>query len=225
MEVVSFADNFRLQKVLVVAKYADIQLKVSHSLPSHLEKNPLLKSNSHDNSPILITEHGPINHSNSISKFLAKQSSLNLFGETLYEQALVDQWLDFSYSEIDLPAFAWLGPIYGYFPEVVEATKRAKDDVSRVLGVLDQHLKDRTYLISERITLADIIVALSLYPLYNKVLALNVRKQFTNTNRWFNTISSQPNFEAVLGKIALCEKPTVPDLNTFLYQSVFILHS
>jgi elongation factor 1-gamma len=217
MEVISFANNFRLQKVLVVAKYADIQLSVSHNLPPTLENNQLLKSNSHDNTPVLITEFGPIIHTNSISRFLAKQSNLNLLGESPYEQAVIDQWIDFSYNEVDLPVLAWLGPIYGFFPENDTATRRAKDDVRRLLKILEAHLKDRTYLASERITLADIVVSLSLYPLYTKVLAPAFRKQFNNTNRWFNTLASQPNFVAVLGEIVLCETPASAGSSFFYF--------
>lgn len=46
---------------------------------------------------------------------------------------------------------------------------RAKEDVQRTLGVLNTHLLKHTYLVGERITLADISVACTLLDLYQLV--------------------------------------------------------
>ena len=51
----------------------------------------------------------------------------------------------------------------------VQATEQAKEDVKRVLTVLNQHLNTRTFLVGERISLADITVACSMLWLYKQV--------------------------------------------------------
>ena len=71
---------------------------------------------------------------------------------------------------------------------------------------MDAHLADKTWLVGERITLADIVVAMSLIDLYLVVLDAGFRKQFTNTNRWFQTVVNQPEAASVLGKVELCKK-------------------
>ena len=48
----------------------------------------------------------------------------------------------------------------------VQNTERAKEDIKLALGVLNQHLLTRTYLVGERISLADICVACNLLSLY-----------------------------------------------------------
>jgi len=72
--------------------------------------------------------------------------------------------------------------------------------------VLNDYLLTRTYLVGNRITLADIVVACSLLNLYKHVLDTNFRKSFVNTNRWFTTLINQPEFKSVIGDFKLCEK-------------------
>lgn len=50
-----------------------------------------------------------------------------------------------------------------------QATELAKEEVKRVLGILDAHLRTRTFLVGERITLADITVVCTLLWLYKQV--------------------------------------------------------
>uniref|UniRef100_A0A2K6N3B5 Elongation factor 1-gamma n=1 Tax=Rhinopithecus bieti TaxID=61621 RepID=A0A2K6N3B5_RHIBE len=54
------------------------------------------------------------------------------------------------------------------------ATENAKEEVRRILGLLDAHLKTRTFL----------------------VLEPSFRQAFPNTNRWFLTCINQPQFDA-----------------------------
>jgi len=54
------------------------------------------------------------------------------------------------------------------------------------------------------VTLADIVVSMSLLPLYRMVFDATFRKPFINVNRWFLTCINQPQFKAVLGTVDLC---------------------
>lgn len=84
-------------------------------------------------------------------------------------QSLIDQWIDFSANEIDLPAAAWLYPIFEIVPFNAEATERAKADIKKALDMLNKHLTYRTFLVGERVSLADIVVSMSLHRLYTTV--------------------------------------------------------
>lgn len=82
----------------------------------------------------------------------------------------------------------------------------AKKEVLEALKLLNNFLLTRTYLVGERITLADIAVAVAVLPLYQTVLEPSVRKPFVNVNRWFTTLINQKQFVDVLGKVELCAK-------------------
>lgn len=58
----------------------------------------------------------------------------------------------------------------------MQSTEKAKEDVKRALKVLDDHLLTRTYLVGERITLADISLCCNLLSLYQMVRIFGKKK-------------------------------------------------
>jgi elongation factor 1-gamma len=197
-------------KILVAAKYAGVNIDtpsfevgVDNKTPAFEKKSPTGKV------PVLETAEGSIFEANAAARFVARQSKRSLFGATPFEAAQVDNWIDFAATEIDLPASVWILPILGVIPNNALATQRAKGDIRKVLEVLNAHLGDRTFLVGERISLADIVVATSLHRLYEKVLDAAFRKAFVNANRWFTTIVNQPEYVAVAGQVTLADKMQV----------------
>merc|ERR1712048_357662 len=85
-------------------------------------------------------------------------------------------------------------------------TEKAKNEVKKGMGVLNQHLLTHTYLVGERITQADISVAMNLKMLYTHVMDPAFRAPFPNVNRWFMTCVNQFEFKNIIGKVELCEK-------------------
>ena len=80
----------------------------------------------------------------------------------------------------------------------------AKNQVKSSLTLLNDYLLTRTYLVGERITLADICMAVTLLPLYQHVLEPSIRDQYGNVNRYFMTLTHQKQFSDVIGKVELC---------------------
>jgi elongation factor 1-gamma len=133
-----------------------------------------------------------------------------LTGKTPYEAAIVDQWMEFASTQIEPPASTWLFPLWGIIPNNPAATSKAKGDILRLLTVLNTHLAPHTFLVGERISLADITVAVNLFYLYTLVLEPGLRKKFTHTNRWFMTVLNQPEFKEFFPELNLCVKAAVP---------------
>jgi elongation factor 1-gamma len=94
-------------------------------------------------------------------------------------------------------------------PNNHQATKKAQEDIKKVLTILDNYLVTRTFLVGNYVTLADVAVATALLQLYQLVLDVPFRKDFVNTNRWFVTVVNQPEVLAVLGEVKLAEKAAV----------------
>lgn len=211
--IYSYPSNPRVFKAQIAARINGVQIEVheidlkagQHKTPEFLKKNPLGKV------PTLETPEGPIFESNAIARYAARLNgdAHHLYGRSVYQAGLVDQWIDFSVNEIDLPAAAWLYPIFGIIPENPDATKAAKGDIRKALKILDDFLLNHQFLVGERFSLADIVVAMSLTPLYKMVLDAGFRKSFANANRWFELVTNQPDVIAVTGPIALCTKMAV----------------
>jgi len=74
------------------------------------------------------------------------------------------------------------------------------------LTVLNTHLLTRTYLVGDKLSLADIAVVSALvYPM-KMLLDEAWRMEFVNVTRWFITCTEQPEFKAVIGTVALCKQ-------------------
>ena len=65
--------------------------------------------------------------------------------------------------------------------------------------MLNNYLLTRTYLVGERVTLADISVGVALLPLYQYVLDKSLCSNYVNLTRYFNTLINQKEFSSVLG--------------------------
>jgi len=99
----------------------------------------------------------------------------------------------------------WFYPVLGYMPYNAAATGKAKQDLSRALAVLDAHLLDKTYLVGNKVTLADIVVVSALVYPFKFVCDPAFRAPYVNVIRWFETCVNQPAFENVIGKVVLAE--------------------
>jgi len=210
LKVYSYPNNPRVWKAQIAGKYVGVEIETpafemgkDNKSKEFLSKFPVGKV------PVLETPEGPIFESNAIARYVARQHGSKLYGSNGYEASLIDQWIDFAGNEIELPSAAWIYPILEIVPENREATNKAKGDIRKALDILNHHLETRTFLVGERVSLADIVVSMSLYRLYQMVLDAGFRKGWKNLNRWYLTLVHQPEFASVIGEVHLCEKMAV----------------
>merc|ERR1712063_158985 len=207
LKLYTYPNNPRAARSLIAAEYNNVKIEVVPVQMGVTNKTKkFLALNPNGKVPTLETPEGGIFESNAIARYVARQADNGLYGRSPVEAGQVDQWLDWTRGDVEIAGSVWLYPIYGFLPNVPEATENAKADVKKQLMILNNFLLTRSYLVGERITLADIVVATSLVPFYTKVFDPTYRKPFPNVTRWFLTCVNQPNFKKVLGEITLCEQ-------------------
>ena len=186
------------QRALIAAKYAGVEVEKAELNPKDhpMGKCPLLQ----DGDLTLFT-------AGAAAKYLARGT--DLLGKTEADKALVDQWMEFC-EEIEGPASAWVLPLILDVPACPVAMKKAKGDMRKAMTVLNKHLLNCTYLVGERVTLADICVFTALLEPYRRVLDVGFRKGFNNLTRWFTMMAHQPNVAAIVGDVELCTKAQQP---------------
>lgn len=140
--------------------------------------------------------------SNAIAYYV---SNAQLRGVSDLEKAQVLQWLNFADSEVGPAAAAWVYPIIGIIQYNKNSNERAKQDINLALATLQARLVANTFLVGERITLADIVVFCSLAQLFQHVADPEYRKPYFAVNRWFNTILNQPQVKAIIKDFKFCE--------------------
>ena len=138
-----------------------------------------------------------------------------LKGKNDAEKAQILQWIAFADNQIVPPASAWTFPCMGILGFNKQANEKAQADVKEIFGYLNKVFVSKTFLVGERISLADIAVFSALLNLYTLVLDTAFRKPYANVNRWFETILNQPNVKKVIGQVKLCEKAAQFDAATF----------
>ena len=106
--------------------------------------------------------------SNAIAYYVANEQLRG--GKDSVAQSQVLQWLNFADSDILPAACTWVFPTLGIMQFNKNSTERAKEDVTKAMTALNDHLLHHTFLVGERLTLADIAVACTMISLYQHVL-------------------------------------------------------
>ena len=205
------AGNPRAAKILIAAEYSGVSVKlvenfqigVDNRTPEFLAKNP------NGRVPVLETPEGPIWESNAIVRYIARLGN-KIYGQNAYETALIDQWIEWSRGDLENAAVAWIYPIWGYAPFDAEASKKAQELVKAQLVILNNYLKLKSFLVGERLSLADIVLAATLAGYYSTVFDVTYRKAIPNVNRWFLTVVNQPKFLKIVPQIEIVEKAKQP---------------
>ncbi|KAF7487578.1 Elongation factor 1-gamma [Sarcoptes scabiei] len=186
--------NYRSYKALIAAKYSGksytLVNNADNAQEKHFYKLPALEC----------SDNGNLFENNAIAYHLANDS---LRGTSELNKAEVVQWLCWAQTDLWPSVFAWILPALGLSNQK-QTMEPAKNDVKNQLKLLNKHLLTKTFLVGERITLADVAVGVTLLPLYQHVLEQSLRDEYQNVTRYFLTLINQKNFADVIGKVELC---------------------
>ncbi|KAJ4768758.1 Elongation factor 1-gamma [Rhynchospora pubera] len=201
------AGNTNAPKALITAEYSgvklelakDFQLEVSNYTPEFLKMSPIGMV------PVLKTPDGAIFDSNTIARYVAKlKADSPLYGSSLIEYAHIEQWMDFSATEIEAGLGRWIYTARFGFGRTgfnalmcVFATKVLKIS----LDALNTHLANNTYLVGRSVTLADIVITCDLCWGYSCIMTKAFTSEFPHVERYFWTMMNQPNFKKVIGEV------------------------
>lgn len=214
----TYSGNVRAYKAQIAAQYSGAQLTVTdessfkmnetNRTEEYVNKFPTGKVPAYENDAgIYLFE------SNAIAHYLSNDQ---LRGQTLAEQSGVLQWIEYGEREIVPVCNTLVYPCMGILLFNRNNNERAKAELKIILNLLNDYLSTRTYLVGERITLADITIACDLLLLFQWILDSSIREGYPNLTRWFLTLVHQKEFQAVLGTdFKLCEKMAQFDENKY----------
>jgi len=129
-----------------------------------------------------------------------------LLGYDPKDVALVNQWIHLGELELDAPTQSMQTLLNHGIPYSKPAHTFAIERQLRTLNTLDRHLKAHTYLVGERLTLADIAVAAFLQRTLQYTVDAETRRKVPNLIRHFETIVNQPKLKEVFGSYVYIEK-------------------
>ncbi|EME30594.1 elongation factor EF-1 gamma subunit [Galdieria sulphuraria] len=209
----TYPNNPRAQKALIAAEYAQVSVQVpkfemgkDNKSPEFLKLFPLGKI------PALETPQGPVSESPAIAWYFAKlRPDKGLCGNSLYEECQVQQWISFAEDAFAKHYPVLLYPYFmpGNFSFQEQEAEKAKQQIKRYLDVLELHLLHNTYLVGERVTLADITAVCYIVPLFRIALGKSFRAAYTSLLRWLHTCLNKQSFQRVIGSVEFCTEPLV----------------
>lgn len=175
-----------------------------------------LKKNPNGKVPVLETPSGKfLWESNAILRYIARlDKTKGLYGKNEEEQAEVDQWIDWLSTNYEKDYYMSVSPNTGRALFITkQQQKEATERFSEALKVLENHLKLHTFLVGNRITIADIHLAVIFQIAFRFVWDEKFRKNIPNITRWYEYLVNQAPFKSVYGRPVLCKKAL--DRSTF----------
>jgi len=198
----TYPNNFRAHKCLIAAEYSGKDVAqgkfcagVTEKSEEFLAKFPMGKVPAYSDANV------NLNETNAIAFHLSNDTLKG--GENMTH---VLNWMSFADSVLEPAACTWVYPTLGMYQFNNDACNKAKETVKCAMQLLNNHLMTKTFLVGERITLADISIACNMVMLYKHVMVDSFRNQYPNVNRWFLTCVNQDEFKSVIGKVNMCTK-------------------
>ena len=203
--------NIRKQVLAIAAKYAGVELEMPHFMPAMVETSQAFALNCHpmQKNPVLRTEDGYIFETNAILRYIARLGDKNnagLYGRTAFEAAQVDQWLDFTLTE--LSEAVWTCLLHTVLSERVPAYKKTPEELKKAVATvndafcaLNLTLEVRTFLVGERLTAADLAVATYLDAALRFCGDADLFTKYPHVSRYHATIYGQATFQEGLSLV------------------------
>ncbi|EPY30890.1 elongation factor 1-gamma [Strigomonas culicis] len=112
-------------------------------------------------------------------------------------------WISFSENELDAANGAFIAAHFAHKDKGGLQVTQPEDEfrkVARVMAALDEVLLIRTFLVGERLTLADIAIAFSVHLAYrcNKRYSEELAKRYRHVYRHYNSVMRHPKIKEVM---------------------------
>ncbi|KAI7834435.1 glutathione S-transferase [Kickxella alabastrina] len=200
--------NFKARIVAVITGLElgttpDFQMGVDNKTPEYLAKYPAGKV------PVFEGADGfSVSDSSAIAYYIAAKagSESTLLGQTAEETAEILQFILFAEADFVPALIGTLAPLMGHAKFFKPAHQQAEEQFFRFIDVLNTQLINRTFVVGERLTIADVVVACDLLYSFQMYLTSEDRDKYPDLTRYFTTITAEPAFKAVLGDVVLCDK-------------------
>jgi hypothetical protein len=136
----------------------------------------------------------------------SQNEKTSLLGKTKQDYAAILQWMSFANTEILSPLGGWFRPILGRDPYNKRNVDDSQKAALKAVHALEEYLMAHTYLVGERLTLADIFAASIIARGFQYFFDKKWRAENPNVTRWYETVYNVPSYTAVAGKLEFIDE-------------------
>ena len=133
-----------------------------------------------------------------------------LLGKNIKEEAAIDTWTNYIFSSISPITCEIKGQLYGKKNFDKGIFDMAVNDLIEVLKPINERLKLNTFLTSNKIQLADLMLVSVLFQCFNDVLTKDLLEKIPNVTRMFKFVSHMKKFEDIFGVYIPCKEQKTP---------------
>ncbi|KAH8652345.1 hypothetical protein BX600DRAFT_472381 [Xylariales sp. PMI_506] len=205
--------NPRTTAILAVAKangldIETVQIESGSPTPEFLKYNPLAKV------PVFVGTDGYVlTESIAIAIYLTSQNEkTTLLGKTKQDYASILKWMSFFNMEVLPNLGAWYRPLLGWDAYNKKSIDDAIKASNKALAIIEEHLLHNTFLVGERITLADLYAVGLISRGFQFFFGTEWRAQNPNIARWYETVYNQPIYSAVAAPFELLDAPALQNV-------------
>jgi len=204
----SYTGNPRTTAILAVAKANDLDIEFVETKPTEGVSTEFLKLNKLGKVPTFEGADGYVlSECIAIAVYLTSQNEkTTLLGKTKQDYASILRWMSFANSEVMPPLGGWFGPLTGRSPYNKKNVEDASKAASKAVSTFEEHLLVHTYLVGERLTLADLFAVGILGRGFQYFFDKAWRAENPNVTRWYETVYSQPIFSGVAGDLKFIDE-------------------
>jgi Elongation factor 1 gamma, conserved domain/Glutathione S-transferase, C-terminal domain len=131
----------------------------------------------------------------------SQNEKTTLLGKTKQDYASILRWMSYANSDVLLSLGGWYRPILGRDPYNKKNVEDSQKAALKAVHTLEEHLLVHTYLVGDRLTLADIFTAGIIARGFEFFFDKAWRAENPNVVRWYETIYNQPIYSAVVGPL------------------------
>jgi len=205
-KVFSYPENFRALKVLICSKYGGHDIKLDESFQfgttnfsqTFLSKFPLGKV------PCVELDTGKLLDETNSAAWQLCPGDMTGGGDKAVQGEVI-RWMYLSDVEVTPAACNWAYPAIGILPNTPDMD-RGKRDLLKLMTIINTELRTKTWLVGERISLADISLACSFLLVFANVMEQEMKDKLPHLTRWFNTVVNQQKVKEVLDTVDLTRK-------------------
>ena len=134
-----------------------------------------------------------------------------LLGKNLKEEAAIDTWTNYILASISPITCEIKSQLYGKKKFEKGIFDMAVNDLMEVLIPINERLKLNTFLTSNKIQLADLMLVSVLFRSFNDVLTKDKIEKIPNVTRLFKFVSHMKRFEEIFGVYVPCKEVKTPE--------------
>jgi len=198
-KIYGLEDNPRTTACRIIAKANELDLELAKVIPGtqtpeYLKINPLAKI------PAFAGANGfVLTECIAIAVYIASQNEkTTLLGRTKQDYASILRWMSFANSELVPTLGGWFRPLIGRDPYNKKSVEENSKAALKAFAVLEKHLTANTFLVGERITLADLFAGCLSSRGFQYVLGRDWRVANPSVTRWYETVINQPEYKAIV---------------------------